>query len=198
MKTLSLLGGAALAALALSATPAAAADFTGPRVEIHAGWDRPGVDDRKLNLDDEKDGIAYGAAVGYDVALGETLVAGVEAEIDLAETDLMRVAGNTRLEFKPKRDIGVSARVGARVGENFLVYAKAGYVNLRLKGAVTIGGTTGTTRTTFAHNGDGWRVGGGVEYAFADGAYAKAEYRYSDYEGGVRRHQGLVGLGFRF
>ncbi|HEU0098311.1 MAG TPA: porin family protein [Allosphingosinicella sp.] len=196
MKIIVLLAGAALSASL--ARPAHAADFTGPRVEVHAGWDRIDVDDPSLKLDRGRDGIAYGLGLGYDLALGEKLVAGVEAEFDLSGVDFESVSGNTQVEAEAKRDFAVSARLGARVGEKLLVYAKGGYTNARLAGALVVGGKTGTTRTEFRRNGDGFRLGAGAEIALAGKAYAKTEYRYSDYEGGVARHQLIAGVGLRF
>lgn len=197
MKTLALLGAAALA-FAVSASPAAAQDFTGPRVEIHAGWDRVGIDDTGFRLDQREDDATYGVGIGYDVALGERLIAGVEASFDLSETKFEEVAGNTRVEAEAKRDIEVAARLGTRVGDNLLLYGKAGYTNARFEGATIVGGTTGSTRTPFSENLDGLRVGAGAEVALARNAYAKAEYRYSNYESGVTRNQVIAGLGFRF
>jgi outer membrane immunogenic protein len=199
MKTVIAVGGIALsAALALAPAPAAAEDFTGPRIEAHAGWDRLGVDSTAFKIDDDNDGVVYGVGVGYDVAASPSIVAGLEAEFDLSDADLRTVNGTTTASVEAKRDISVAARLGAKVGENVLVYAKAGYSNARLKGVITTGGTTGPTTTEISGNGDGLRVGGGLEFALGGGAYAKAEYRYSDYEGGVTRHQALTGFGFRF
>ena len=197
MKILTLLCGAALAA-SLSTTAAHAADFTGPRVELRGGWDRLDVKEPDFKLDKSDDGILYGVGVGYDVGLGRNLIAGVEANFDLSNTEFEEVAGNTRVEAKAKRDIEVSARLGAKLGERVLVYGKAGYTNARIKGVITIGGTTGTTREEFAANGDGFRVGAGAEFAITENAYAKTEYRYSNYEGGISRHQAVAALGFRF
>lgn len=197
MNKVTLLGGAALA-VAFSTAPAAAQDFAGPRVEVHAGWDRVGIDDTGFRLDQREDDVTYGVGVGYDIALGERLVAGIEASFDLSETKFVEVAGNTRVEAEAKRDIEVAVRLGTRIGDNLLLYGKAGYTNARFKGATIVGGTTGTTRTEFADNLDGLRVGAGAELALGSNAYAKAEYRYSDYESGVTRHQAIAGLGFRF
>ena len=198
MKTLIAVGGIALsAALALAPTPASAEDFAGARIEAHAGWDRVGVDNNGFKLDDRNDGIVYGLGVGYDVAVSSSIVAGVEAEFDLSNVDLRTVAGTTTATLEAKRDLSVSARLGARVGENVLVYAKAGYSNARFKGLISTG-TTNPVKTELSGNADGLRVGGGIEFALGGGAYAKAEYRYSDYEGGINRHQALTGIGFRF
>ena len=51
---------------------------------------------------------------------------------------------------------------------------------------------------TDSANADGVRVGAGAEYAIGPNSYVKAEYRYSNYEGGFERHQALAGFGFRF
>jgi opacity protein-like surface antigen len=61
----------AAAAAALSATPAMAKDFSGPRIEVTAG-----ADDVTSGVDTTD--IAYGAALGYDIQLNK-LVIGVEA-----------------------------------------------------------------------------------------------------------------------
>jgi len=45
---------------------------------------------------------------------------------------------------------------------------------------------------------EGLRVGGGVEANLYGPVYGKIEYRYTDFDGGVGQHGGLVGLGVRF
>lgn len=192
MKVLTILAGAV--ALGALATPALATDFTGPRVEAHAGWDRVGIDSRALGVDDHEDGIAYGAGLGYDFALTDTVIAGVEANIDFFDTDYGATVGTTAVGLEAKRDFDISARLGKKLTDNALFYVKAGYTNARLKALATSGGITASN----AENGDGVRVGAGLEYALTDNFYAKTEYRYSNYEGGFSRNQILAGVGFRF
>ena len=189
-----------LAALAAGtiAAPAfaqdAAAPFTGLRVEGLAGYDR-------LNADGGKsDGIAYGVGVGYDMQAGGA-VFGVEAEaadsnVDECLTDV-DLTGD-ELCAEQGRDLYVGARAGAVVGSNTLLYAKAGYTNSRVRLDYE-DGTAGTTADFSEAAGlDGVRVGGGAEIAIGTNAFAKAEYRYSNYEQGFEKHQGVVGVGFRF
>ena len=76
-----------------------------------------------------------------------------------------------------RKDVAASVRLGIPAGR-VLPYVKAGYANFR--------------------DLNGVRVGGGLEYAVTNNLYSKAEYRYSDLENGVGRHQALVGLGIRF
>jgi outer membrane immunogenic protein len=192
MKILSSISG--VAASLLLVAPAAAADFTGPRLEVHAGWDRLRAESPAFKLDDRRDGIVYGVAAGYDVALGSRVIAGIEAAFDLSDVEFSGTSGSTKSEVEAKRDISLTARIGTKVADNVLVYAKAGYSNARLEGVLT----TGAASTAVSANADGVRVGGGIELALGSSAFAKAEYRYTNYEGGVERHQALTGLGFRF
>ncbi len=53
-----------------------------------------------------------------------------------------------------------------------------------------------TTRTL--ENLDGLRLGAGVQQGFGRNAYGKIEYRYSNYEAGIERHNVLVGVGLTF
>lgn len=163
----------AAAALA-AATPALA---QGPRAEVHTGWDRisaGGVDE---------DGIAYGVALGYDMTVGTSLFVGVEGDADFANTKKC-ISG---VCVKTGRDLSALLRVGADVGGTTKVYALGGYANGRLR-ATGLGGA----------NGDGVRVGAGVQTAIGSKLYGKAEYRYTNYEDGVSRNQVLVGLGVQF
>jgi outer membrane immunogenic protein len=111
--------------------------------------------------------------VTYGAGLGYDLqfgrvVAGVEATVD---------------NVFDRRDLGVGARLGYVVNDNVLLYGKAGYSNWR-----QVAG-----RST-----EGLRLGGGLELNVAGPVYAKAEYRYTDFEGNLGRHGGLVGVGIRF
>ena len=146
-------------ALGLSAAPAMASDFAGPRFEITAG-----ADDVTGGIDPTD--VTYGAALGNDLQFGK-VVLGAEA---------------TAANVFDRADLGVGARLGYVVNENVLAYARGGYTNLDL-GAASV---------------DGLTVGGGLEVNVAGPVFAKAEYRYTDFEGNLGRHGGLVGLGIRF
>lgn len=186
---------AALAATA-AATPAFAqegAPFTGFRVEGLAGYD---------NLKGNgggRDGVAYGLGAGYDFQLGGA-VAGVEGEwmdsnTDGCETNF--VTTTDRICANGKRDLYAGARIGAAVTPSTLIYAKAGYTNARV-GLNYTDSATPANNFRLGRNYDGVRVGAGVEQKLGTNLYAKAEYRYSNYEKGLARHQVLGGVGFRF
>lgn len=186
---------AALSAAAM-ATPAfaqGAAPFTGFRVEGLVGYDK-----LKGN-GGSRDGVAYGAAAGYDFQLGSA-VAGIEGEYldsDTKGCESAFLTANDRICANGKRDLYVGGRLGFAATPSTLLYAKAGYTNAKV-------GVNYTDPTTPANNFrtsddlNGIRVGAGVEQKLGTNLYAKAEYRYSNYEAGVSRHQVLGGLGFRF
>lgn len=167
-------------ALGAVAAPASAADFAGPRIELRAGWDRAGIDG------ETEDGIVYGGGLGYDVAVGESMTLGVEAGVDFATTDVAVGGG----ELQVKRDLEAGLRLGVKLGEQTLLYAKAGYTNARV--------TAQAFGFSLSDELDGLRVGAGAEYAYGERGFAKVEYRYSNYESGFERSQLLFAIGARF
>jgi outer membrane immunogenic protein len=183
---------ATVAAFAAAAPVSAqtAAPFTGARVEGLIGWDR-------LQAGGHNDDVMYGVAGGYDMQMGSALV-GIEAEASDSDNKDCVGAGtatNSRLCAKAARDLYVGGRVGTVVGGSTLLYAKAGYTNARFK----ITDDNGTNQVTLDRgNFDGVRVGAGAEYAVGPNSFVKAEYRYSNYEAGLERHQVAAGFGFRF
>jgi outer membrane immunogenic protein len=187
---------AALLAGTAGATPALAqegAPFTGPRVEAIVGYDHVDISGVR-----NPDGVLYGVGVGYDFQAGSALV-GVEGEASdsTAKTcENSSIVTGDRLCLKTGRDLYVGGRIGAVMGRA-LVYAKAGYTNARLKAEYDDGGT-GALDDSDSTNLDGVRVGAGAEMAMGTNSFIKAEYRYSNYENGVERHQALAGFGFRF
>lgn len=179
MKTV-IFAAATAAAMTLSA-PAFAQDgatFSGPRAEVLAGYDSLKTGDADVG---SPDGFLYGIALGYDLRVGGAVL-GVEAE--LADATTSRTVSGVKVEAD--RDIYVGARLGAPIGDKALAYVKAGYTNARIE---ALG---------FGDDGDGFRLGGGLEYALSNNLYVKGEYRYSNYEGDVERHQVVGGLGLRF
>jgi outer membrane immunogenic protein len=192
-----LLAGLMAGAAAVSATPASAqeaAPFSGVRVEGIVGYDTTDVED------EDSSGIAYGAGVGYDFQMGG-LVAGIEAEasdstLDECVSDVDLVGDE--LCVQAGRDLYIGGRIGAAVSRNVLLYGKAGYTNARV-GVDYEDGTAGSALDfEDGENLDGVRAGAGLEFALGPNSFAKAEYRYSNYEQGFDRHQVVAGFGFRF
>ena len=173
---------AAAIAASVLASPAMAqqnGDFSGVKATAIAGYDNIDLDIAGI---DNVDGFLYGAALGYDMQSGN-IVYGVELEATESTGKLSTAVGNIEVG----RDLYAGGRLGYVLGDSTLLYAKAGYTNAR-SSSPGLGGA----------NGDGVRVGAGLEFKLSENTFARGEYRYSNYEDGVSRNQGLIGLGVKF
>ncbi|HKX91401.1 MAG TPA: outer membrane beta-barrel protein [Sphingomicrobium sp.] len=168
---------AASAAALAFASPAMAQDAAaapaGPRIEALVGYDRPGTDGFHSS------GVLFGVGAGYDVAVGNAVSLGVDLEASDSTAE--------KSDVKTGRDLYAGGRVNFAVAPKANVYLKGGYTNARFK-EEGFGGA----------NFDGFRVGAGGQYTLGGKAYVGAEYRYSNYELGIDRHQVALTLGTRF
>jgi len=169
--------------------------FTGPRLEANIAYESTHADDGVVSTPNSVDGLRIGGAIGYDMALGDKVTIGVEAGGGYTVSgNATGQIGTTAYRVTAGHDFDASLRLGFRAASRTLVYTKGGYANSQFSLRTTTGGSSGTV----SDDEDGWRIGAGVEQSFGDHFYAKAEYRYTDYGNDVSRHQGLVGLGYRF
>ncbi len=160
----------AAAAIALLATPALA---DGIYAELHTGYDGVTFNGNTYG------GVGYGVGLGYEVTLGGKVYAAVEASADDS------TAKSSLFGVKTGRDLSAVAKLGVGITRNISVYALGGYSNARLKGP---GG---------ADNLKGIRAGAGWRYKLGQ-AYVKGEFLYTNYEQGVKRYQGVAGIGYQF
>jgi len=65
----------------------------------------------------------------------------------------------------------------------------------QLSGVLT---TTAAKLKKFSENFDGYRLGAGGQIGIGGKAYVGSEYRYSNYEDGLSRHQVAMTVGTRF
>lgn len=170
---------------AVVATPALAQTAptapVGPRVEALVGYDSLKA------LGETDDGVVYGIGAGYDLPVSNAVSLGVDVEA----TDSTQKIGDDTIYVKSGRDLYAGGRVNFAISDRANVYAKAGYTNARFKASDGV--------ITAADNADGWRIGGGAQFAVSGKAYVGGEYRYSSYEDGdLKRHQVAMTLGTRF
>ena len=173
----------AASAAVLAATPAAAqsAAPAGPRVEAVIGYDKVKA------LGDNDGGVLYGLGVGYDFAVAPSVSLGVDGEI----TDSTQEVGDEDVaQVKSGRDLYAGARANFAVSPTANLYVKGGYTNARFKA------TDGLD--SFSENVDGYRLGAGGQIAISGKAYVGGEYRYSNYEHDLSRHQVAMTVGTRF
>jgi outer membrane immunogenic protein len=170
-------------AAVLAATPALAQDViapTGPRVEALVGYD-------KVKALGEKDGGAlFGIGGGYDFAVGRTVSLG--ADIEATESTQKESAGG--VEVKAGRDLYAGGRVNVAVSPTANLYVKGGYTNARFKADDGV--------DSFSENFEGYRLGAGGQLTVTGKTYVGSEYRYSNYEDGLSRHQLALTVGTRF
>ena len=197
-----------VAAALLGASAASAADFTGPWVELRGGFDSVQLkaSGNGASVSASRSGFVYGAAAGFDLAVGANAIAGIQIGGYGTTTKVCaEVYGRDEACLKAGRDLEVLARLGLKAGADTLVYGLAGYANGRISGTY-VDFRNAANNEFGSSNGGGIRVGAGVEQSFGK-AFAKAEYRYTSYtksdigfgtDVGFNRHQVLVGIGSRF
>lgn len=181
-------------AAAVACVPAAA--NAKAYIDVHGG-----VDHVKISGAGSDNGASFGGAVGYEIPLGETVFVGVEAGIDGSSTkECASYQTFPPPPFSPAtieecvkagRDLSAVVRLGTKLGGSTSVYVLGGYTNARIKYTYD----DGLNRDSVSGNGDGFRLGAGFKLNFNERFYGKVEYRYSNYEAGVSRHNGLVGVG---
>ena len=177
-----------IAALAAAAAVLPTAANAQAYVQVETGLDvvdvNPGSDE----------GVLYGVAAGYEFPLGSNVFAAVEAGIADSTTKDCARDGAERLCVKTGRDLSATLRLGTNLSENSKIYALGGYTNARIKATYD----DGFDRYSDGVNLDGFRLGAGYQHNFGQNLFGKIEYRYSNYEQGFERHQGVVAVGAKF
>lgn len=176
-----LIHAAVLLAAAASSSSAFAQTFNGFNVNAITGIDHVKVGGINAT------GVAYGFGLGYDFRSGG---AAIGVQLEAADSTTQQCSSPGCLEAG--RDLYAGIRAGAVVGpgQQWLIYGLAGYTNARVE-FVSVPGHVDL---------DGVRVGIGVERQFGPTPnwFTKAEARYSNYQFGFQRWQGIVGVGYRF
>lgn len=189
---------ASAAALIAVATPAVAAPTSGGRIEAIAGWDSnkmphdEDLEDLGVNLD--QSGIVFGVGVGYDFPIGPSASIGIDLEATETTSKEEFSGGGDSVDFRFGRDLYAGIRFTTAISDSANLFFRAGYTNLRAEATIDIDNDV----ENISANADGVRGGVGVQVALGTSAYLSAEYRYSNYEAGLSRHQAVGGIGFRF
>jgi outer membrane immunogenic protein len=181
------------AVLAQDASPRPADDFAGARVEAHVGYETPTVNDSAYEGDYKLDSaVAAGGEIGYDVALGDSLVAGPYAVFETS--GVKWCLANTCLD--EKHNWAVGGRLGYVLSPKVQLYGKLGYARIKFDASV------GNLATDVSNSGVQGAIG--VTYALSPRFYTFLEANYADngkFLNGTlelkRRYVG-TGIGTRF
>ena len=182
------------AAVAFAAFPAQAQDndnFTGPRIQAQAGWDRTGIailDPRNFGgrgnfgLGDQDNEVGFGGEVGFDVDVGGFVIgAYVGANFSSAAEGFdFDATGNPRILLEAERDLYAGARAGVTVAPRVLIYGKGGFSRGTLDATIT--GTPTIPYPVNEDEFDGFHFGGGVEMRLGRMFYIRADYTHTTYD----------------
>jgi outer membrane immunogenic protein len=177
---------------------AAAPVFTwsGPYFGIDggAGWLNGDFSGGGVSGSEDFNGGLFGGFVGYNWQLDNSIVLGVEGNVEYNWNDKDFLGANVGSDW--------SGAVRARVGyafDNALLYGAAGWTAAR--GFVDVPGFDKETKTF-----NGYTVGAGVDYAFTNNVFGRVEYRFNDYgskdvlgiDVDADQHVVKIGLGVKF
>jgi outer membrane immunogenic protein len=182
------------AAAAFVAFPAQAqddivADFTGPRIEAHIGWDRVGIQNRDVRQfagrgdfgpSDQDNGFIGGGELGFDMQLGG-IVVGAYVGADFSETE-ERIETDF-VHFRSDRNMYAGARAGVALG-GALLYAKGGLSrgNLDVRFLNNAPAAIQAAFDDDVEDRDGWHLGGGFEMNMGRMFYGRIDYMHTRYE----------------
>ena len=193
------------ACLAAFAPPVAQAqdfDLRGVRVEGNFGGDR-------YRSAFTRDGsYGYGATVGFDGMIGDSIVVGPEGSVWRPENDKTNCATGAAGTFcnTSEYELGLALRAGFLITPDLLVFGKGGYVHDSQRDTFTatqtlyyVNGVITPPPASFVREPDtsGYQVGGGVEYSLGETFYVNGQYVYSRYENHTSRQRVMVGVGIR-
>lgn len=164
-------------------------NWTGAYIGLEAGysWAKSKADYTAfLAIDAPMDpkGFVGGIYGGYNFQLGNSVVLGIEGDINYADvhgsTPTLEggvpIAGQS-FDGKVDWTASIRGRVGYSINR-FLPYVTAGGAFAHYDVGNTAGGVT---EHAFDRTLSGWTVGVGADYAFTDNLIGRVEYRYADF-----------------
>ncbi|WP_324113217.1 outer membrane beta-barrel protein [Caulobacter sp.] len=201
MKTLFL---GAVIALLLGVQGAAAQDdkaLTG--FKVGAGFDFRAIQAKRSvsgwpsRVDERQGGAGYRAHVGYDVALGDGLLLGVEGGVGGGGKTLATRTAAGEYSLKPGFSYDASARVGIMPSTSVLLYGRAGYQWLKTTEKISFAGG-GLAPLKHKETQSGILYGFGAEYAATNALSLRAEIDQASFGHGVKAAQVQLGGALRF
>jgi outer membrane immunogenic protein len=158
-----------------------------------------GADSDEFNPNDDTDvDAAYGGAIGYDFLNGPGLRVGVDAEFTESTARRNIIDADSDIgDVKFGNDLYAGARVTAPLGR-FSIVGKLGYTSLKVSATLTDDDFDDPFNDSDRLSGVRGAIGFQYTGDETDRTYYGLEYRYSNYEQNVRRHQVALVVGARF
>ena len=139
-------------------------------------------------LSNNANGASVGIDLGYNLALQNNFLVGIEAEFKSydanKEGNVTDINGNVaqKINSSLEKKFSFLGKIGYLVNDKTLAYVKGGWANAQIKRDYT--NENDPTAVVESHKSwqDGWTLGIGSEYNFYQNLTAKLEYRYTDLE----------------
>ena len=169
--------------------------------QVGHGWGDTEFSDGTDSISFDQDGWFGGGFIGFNWQK-DRFVFGIEGDANGADIDFSASSGGFRLESSVDSLFSIRGRIGV-AHERWLVFATGGWAWANIEDRVSSGGLSGSQDDTL----DGWTLGSGVEYAFAQNWTARVEYRHYDFQeedivAGIERDLDLdtvsAGIAYKF
>ena len=139
-------------------------------------------------LSNNANGASVGIDLGYNLALQNNFLVGIEAEFKSydanKEGNVTDIYGYViqKINSSLEKKFSFLGKIGYLVNDKTLAYVKGGWANAQIKRDYT--NENDPTAVVESHKSwqDGWTLGIGSEYNFYQNLTAKLEYRYTDLE----------------
>jgi outer membrane immunogenic protein len=156
-------------------------NWTGFYIGGHIGGEFGGSNSFAGTLNNNNSGSFLGGLQGgADYQFAPNWVVGIEAQYSWLSNNNSIVFPNGGIYANNQRGLGsVTGRLGYTWGPA-LLYAKGGYAYSDYNESLTLGGVPQAFALNSSHH-DGYTVGAGLEYMFAQNWSAKVEYQYYNF-----------------
>jgi outer membrane immunogenic protein len=142
-------------------------------------------------------GFGYRGFAGYDVALGDTAIVGIEAGIGGGGRTVTQSGTAGQFSVDPRLNYDVTGRLGIAPAPGFLLYARAGYRWLQ-NDRTRLASTVGATRVTARQTDGGLTFGLGAEINVMPGFAIRAEAGRTRYDKDFRQDRIAIGALVKF
>ena len=138
-------------------------------------------------LSNNANGASVGIDLGYNLALQNNFLVGIEAEFKSydanKEGNVTDIYGYViqKINSSLEKKFSFLGKIGYLVNDKTLAYVKGGWANAQIKRDYTNDALPAVVESHKSWQ-DGWTLGIGSEYNFYQNLTAKLEYRYTDLE----------------